>query len=120
MTSRATIKYEYPIFPDLTIPKGPLPPDKRAQACWYYYVLAQKVFEKVGDSIDNQFALYEEDMWMDKRYRSIAKSIALLYQLESPDEFAKFWEYVKRGAEQLRLPTPKEEYMKPCPRDIIH
>ena len=114
------LRFEYKTWPSLTHPRGPLPRDKRAQACWYYYTLAQKLYEQVGDSIEDQFGTLEGDLWLDKRYRQLAKATAIIYQLESPDEFAKFWKYVKACAVGLGLPAPQGEYMRPCPRDLIH
>lgn len=107
------IQLQHFTFPDHTHPKGKLPRDKRAQACWYFYLLAQKNKEMVGDSTEDQFGLLEGELWMDKRYVQIARSVAMIYQLESPDEFAKFWEYVEAEAADCKLPAPAPEYMRP-------
>lgn len=106
-------------FPDHTIPKGRLPRDKRAQACWYFYLLAQKIKEKVGDSTEDQFGLLEGELWMDKHYVQLARSVALIYNLESPDEFAKFWPQVTEEATLCRLPNPSVEYMRLIPGVIL-
>jgi len=106
-------------FPDLTHPKGALPDDLRAQACWYFYTLAQKQKESVGDSIDDQFGLLEDDLWMDKRYVQTAKTVALMYNLESPDEFLKFFEFVRMEAASRGLPEPAPEYMRPLKRFVL-
>lgn len=101
-------------FPDHTQPKGLLPAgEKAAQACWYFYLLAQKVKEKVGESIDDQFGLLDGDLWMDKKYEQIARTVAMIYGLESPDEMFKFWDYVEGEASDCQLPLPAEEYKRP-------
>lgn len=100
------------VFPGHTKPNGALSQDARAQACWYFYVLAQKQRELVGDSIDDQFGLLEEHEWMDTRYVQTAKTVAMLYGLESPDEFAKAWDEVRAEAESCGLPEPHPSYTR--------
>lgn len=107
----AKINITYPVFPDHTTPTGALPNERGAQACWYFYLLAQKNKEKVGDSIEDQFGLLEGDPWHTKHYEQIARTVAMIYQLESPAEFAKFWRYVQQEAYVCGLPTPDREYM---------
>lgn len=111
--SSPKITLNYFEFPEHTTPKGLLPNDKRAQACWYFYVLAQKQREMVGESTDDQFGLLESDLWMDKRYEQTARSVAMMYQLESPDEFLKFFRYVDLEAVRCKLPRPVAEYTSP-------
>lgn len=106
-------------YPDNTYPKGFLSKDIRAQACWHFYTLAQQMKEKVGDSIEDQFGLHEEYPWMDTHYVQLAKSIALIYGLESPDEFAKAWKEVRLEAARLSLPAPHDSYAKLAPRVVL-
>jgi len=98
-------------FPDMTIPKGLLPSDMRAQACWYFYVLAESARQKVGNSTDDQFGVLEGELWMDKRYEDQARAVAMLYGLESPSEFAKFWPYVRQQALKMGYPI-NDEYIR--------
>jgi hypothetical protein len=100
------------IFPELTVPRGRLPSDMRAQACWYFYVLAQAAKELVGKSTEDQFGLLEESLWMDKRYEAQARAVVKLYSLESPSEFAKFWPYVRQQAADLGYAIPDDEYVR--------
>lgn len=120
MSQNPKVQLQYFLFEEHTIPKGRLPNDKRAQACWYFYTLAQKQKEKVGDSIDDQFGLLETDEWMDKRYEQTARTVAMIYQLESPDDFLKFFGYVKQEAKRLGYPEPAPEYMRPLRLIRIH
>lgn len=113
------MQLNYPVYPDLTHPKGFLPDDKRAQACWYFYTLAQQLKERLGTSVDDQFGILEGNKWMDPHYAQLARSVARIYALESPDEFAKFWRYVKQQAESLGYPTPAAVYMNPL-QVVIH
>lgn len=106
------IKFTYPVYPELTHPRGYLPDDKRAQACWYFYTIAQLSKELVGESTEDQIIL-EDDRWMDSHYVQQARSVAMMYQLESPDEMLKFWDYVALQAKELGLPAPSPKYMRP-------
>ncbi len=105
------ITLDYFEFPDNTKPNGFLSRDKRSQACWYFYMLAQKSKERIGESIDDQFGILEGELWMDKQYIQLAKTVALIYGLESPDEFAKAWDEVKSEALRCGLPEPANEYV---------
>lgn len=99
-------------FPMLTFPSGHLPSDMRAQACWYFYVLAEEARRAIGHDTESQFGLLDENLWMDLRYESQAKAVATLYGLESPSEFAKFWPHVKRQASSMGYPKPADEYVR--------
>lgn len=114
------VNFTPPIFPDHTQPKGALSRDSRAQACFYFYLMAQKMKEKVGKSTEDQFGLLEGELWMDTHYVQLARSVALMYGLESPDEFAKFWTEVKQEAWICKLPIPADEYTRLAPGIIQH
>jgi hypothetical protein len=126
------MRLNYPVYPDLVENKGGcLPRDNRAFALWYYYTLAQQLFEKTGGidlhlkggTIEEaQFGLLETDKWLDARYDRIARSVALVYGMKDPGEFMLdgLWECVKAQAHQLKLPTPKDEYMRPLRIALIH
>lgn len=105
-------------FPDHTVPYGALPKHPGAQACWYFYLLAQKQKELVGDSTEDQILL-EDELWMDKHYEQTARSVAMMYGLESPDEFAKFWKEAKQEAWICKLPIPADEYTRLVPRQVM-
>lgn len=109
MTNLPKMELRYFTYPSLTQPHGELPNDKRAQACWYFYTIAQHAKEKVGDSTEDQIIL-EGERWMDTRYEAQALAVAQLYQLESPSEFAKFWPYVRKQALALGYPDPHHSY----------
>lgn len=106
----------YPIFPTHSIPMGLLPNVPAAQACWYYYTIAHAMYEKVGDGIDDQI-LIEGEMWRTKRYAEQKKGVAMMYGLDSPSDFDKFWPKVRQEVARCRLnqwmlPTPLNEYIK--------
>lgn len=96
-------------FPAHTVPDGHLPEDIRAQACWYYYLLAHSRWEKTDRGIDNQIVL-EGERWLSPHYDRLAKTVAMIYGLESPSEFAKFWRYVEAEAARQGLPAPLSRY----------
>lgn len=111
------ITKRYPTFPDSTTPKGALPTAKAAQACWFYYILAQKQKERVGRGPEDQILTVEtgkdsEVLWLDKHYLQQARSIALLYDVGVEDMF-QYWPEVTREAKRLDLPAPHIEYMNP-------
>lgn len=99
-------------FPDHTKPNGFLSRDDRAQACWYFYLLAQKQREIIGDSTEDQFGLLEGSLWMNLEYEQTARTVAMIYGLDSPDEFAKAWGEVKAEALACGLPEPHWSYTK--------
>lgn len=122
-TKRHTITLTPPIFPDHTEPKGALSTDMRSQACWYFYLLAQKNLERVGGTMaenETQFGLLDIYPWQKTHYEQLAKSVAFLYQLESPSEFAKAWPEVEREALSSGLPAPRDEYKRVAPRIILN
>lgn len=102
-------------FPMLTFPNGELPTDMRAQACWYFYVLAENAKHIIGKDTTTQFGLLDDNLWMDLRYESQARAVAKLYGLESPAEFAKFWPHVRRQARVMGYPEPADEYVRVRP-----
>jgi hypothetical protein len=109
---RGQLKFQYPVYPDLTL----LPNDKRAYALWYYYTLAQKLAEKLGDgSTDAQFGILDGELWMTPQYEQIARSVALMYGFENPGPFMerRFWKAVEQQAQELGLPKPAEAIRRP-------
>src|SRR3546814_13846836 len=64
-------------------------------ACWYYLMLAQKNKEQVGKGPESQIITVdtwssEKPLWHEKRYKAIAKSVAIIYGCDSPEDFLKF------------------------------
>lgn len=100
-----------------TIPKGKLPRDDRAQACWYYYIYAQKNKEN-SKPVEDQIVLEGFD-WYSKQYIELMRHTAFLYGIENPDEITKFWPQVIAEIERWNqgrgeaqgLPKPAKEYM---------
>lgn len=110
------IQFQYPVYPDLTIPKGYLPKDKRAYALWYYYTLAQKLAEQLGDgSTEAQFGILEHERWMEPRYEQIARSVAMMYGFSNPEPFMqeRLWQVVEEQAISMGLPSPDPRIKKP-------
>lgn len=88
------LNYEYPFFNDFVEPNGALTLDKRSHACFYYMQLAMRARHLAGDGIDSQIIQYEVGgeipLWYKPMDVELAKSVAIIYGLESPDEFLKF------------------------------
>jgi hypothetical protein len=109
------LRLRYPIYPDLTIPNGALTPDLGCQACWTFYVGAESNRLSAGNSISEQMIEVVADdegsmPWMNKQYENLARSIAMLYGLESPDDFQKFWPLVTIQCLAMGYQTPHWEY----------
>lgn len=87
------INYEYPMFSDYLEPKGALAINKESHACFYYVMLAMKARALVGKGIESQIIEYKvgeaAPLWLESRDEEIARSVALIYGLESPDAFLK-------------------------------
>ena len=111
------VQFQYPVYPTLTL----LPKKKEVYACWYYYTLAQQLYEKMGESTEDQFGILEEYPWQNPHYERIARSVAQMYSFDSPAEFLKeiIWERVKAQALELGYPEPKQIYKQPL-KVIIH
>jgi hypothetical protein len=87
------LAYEFPYFEDYLEPKGALKLDRACHACFYYGMLATKARGNAGP-IETQIIQYKvgEQIpdWREPRDLEIARSVAILYGLESPDEFLKY------------------------------
>lgn len=87
------ISYQYPMFDEYVEPRGALAINKESHACFYYLVLAMKARAVAGKGIDSQIIEYEvghaAPLWMESRDEEIARSVALIYGLESPEAFLK-------------------------------
>jgi len=98
------IEYQYPYFEDFVEPKGALKIDKACHACFQYAMLAMQARSKAG-KIESQIIAYKvgdvEPEWHETRDEEIARSVAIIYALESPDEFLKYKAEVWLQAEFL-------------------
>lgn len=99
------IKFTYPIFTDQIEPKGRLIIDRACHACWFYVSLAMKNLELVGIGPESQVIVVEDGgptpLWNKLNFDQIARSIALMYQLDSPEVFLRYRPLIEREA--LRL-----------------
>lgn len=116
------INFNQMTFPDNTIPKGHLPRDPAAQACWYYYILCEKQRTFVGKGPESQIIVEDihhpqDTPWHDKHYLQTGRSIALTFRVKLEDMF-NYWPAVRHEAIRLGLPEPHPEYMNP-PRFIV-
>ena len=106
------VSYEYPIYDDLLEPMGCFGRDKRFHACWTYTHKAMRARAKHAGGIENQIIQYkvgsdiaDMPLWHESRDEELARSTALIYGLESPDEFLKlrFTYACQRQAQLLGL-----------------
>lgn len=89
------LHYEYPMYMEYIEPNGALNLDKRSHACFHYTKLAMRARALHAGGIENQIIQVrvgdENDThWHESRDEEIARSVAIIYGLESPDEFLKF------------------------------
>lgn len=109
------IQFNPPTFPDNTIPKGFLPRDMGAQACWWYYILCEKQKMLAGDGPEDQIIvedIHDPLPWRDKHYVQTARTIAMVYGV-GVEEMFNYWPAVKDEAFRLGLPEPHPEYINP-------
>lgn len=118
--NRPKINLQYFEFPDHTFPEGCLSKDLRSQACFYYYLLCQKQKEQVGKSTEDQFGLIDIHPWKDKHYEQTARTVAMMYGLDSPTEFGKAWDEVIAETRRVGLPEPDSEFMNVVPRIFLN
>jgi hypothetical protein len=87
------LRYQYPIFEDYIEPKGALAINKESHACFYYTMLATRARALAGTGIESQIIEYKvgetPPEWKESRDEELARSVAILYGLESPDAFLK-------------------------------
>jgi len=91
---------------------GFLPDEMGAYACWYYYLLADKMMDLADES--DQIVL-EEEPWYYRRFIQLKKSIALIYGLENPSAFEKFWPAVEAEVARVNMPPVKWQYRNASP-----
>ncbi len=85
------------VFVDHMIPKGLLPNEPGAHACWYYCRCAMQLVMSVDEG---QTLEGEKDLDINQ-LNNIAQAIAAQYSLRVPDEFLLFMDFCK--AEAMRL-----------------
>lgn len=106
MPRKAHMQLNPPHFNGVTIPNGFIPNEKSGQACWYYYLLAQKANEKENcDSL----VQYEGDPLYVPKYNRIFRSVCTLYGIE-PGELSHHWRAVDMQCTMQRLPKLPERY----------
>src|SRR5690606_9462750 len=113
MIDKKNLHYDRPMYLDQVIPKGELTLDPLCHACWYYLMLAQKNKMKVGDGPESQIIVMDtwssdKPLWREKRYKAIAKSVAMIYGCESPEDFLKFIGPCLREAQRLGIQFDEE------------
>lgn len=88
------IIYEYPFYESYLEPNGALKMDPACHACFYYAMLATKALALQGNSIESQTILYKvgdtPPPWFFANLEQIARSVATIYALESPDNFLNY------------------------------
>lgn len=94
MIDAKDLHYEYKMFVDQIEPNGLLTRDPACHACWWYAMLAEKNRQMVGKKLTDQIIIYNvgetPPLWMDKNYEKIARSVAIQYGLDSPEDFLRY------------------------------
>lgn len=85
------LHYEYKFYEDLVEPNGALTLDRRSHACWFYTQQAMRSILAWAGGAENQIIQYRvgdtPPEWSETHFEEIARSVALIYNLESPSEF---------------------------------
>lgn len=118
--SQLKIQYTPFRFADQQAPQGFLTNDLRSHACWYFFILAEKMRQRAGTKLEDQIIL-DDSPWLEKDYRGIAKSVALMYGLDSPDDFLhQHWKsLVEQECLRLGYQKPHPEYWVDANRHLI-
>lgn len=116
------INYEYPFFESYLEPNGALNLDPACHACFYYGMLAAKAISMIGDSNESQMILYKvgetPPPWMEANLGNIARGVATMYALNSPEDFLKFRAEAWAQAKMLGVEIP-EYVFRVSPDTII-
>lgn len=89
----------FPVFAHHTVPQGLLPDMKESQAAWYYCMCMVGLLRE----LDEAHAEYEGERDHTNMANNIIRSVALLYNLESPGEILKFLPYCRMEAERIDI-----------------
>lgn len=104
------IVYEYPFFESYLEPNGALNIIPACHACFYYGMLAAKAIAMIGDSNESQILVYKvgdtPPPWMEANLGNIARGVAMMYALDSPEDFLKFKSEAWAQAKLLGVEIP--------------
>ena len=89
----------FPVFAHHTEPQGLLPDMKESQAAWYYCMCLVGLLKE----LDEAHAEYEGERDHTNMANNIARSVAVLYDLDSPSEIFKFLPACKQEAERINI-----------------
>lgn len=110
------VELALPMFPANTAPMGFLTRDIACQACWYYYTLAQRLYEQTRGGLENQIIEYKvgdaAPLWLDAYYYPIARTVEQLYGVSLNDIF-HYWRNVRMEAARTGNPIPHDDYVDP-------
>lgn len=92
-------KRHFPIFDHHTERfGGALPDEKGAHAAWYYCLCAHGMFKDIREG-----AQYEGEHDHQNMLNNLIRSVAALYQLDSPNEVLKYMIHARLEALRLEL-----------------
>lgn len=122
MADQPTISYEYPFFESYIEPNGALNIQPACHACFYYGMLAAKAIAMIGTSNESQIIVYKvgdtPPEWMTANLGNIARGVATMYALNSPEDFLKFRAEAWAQAKMLGVDIP-EYVFRVAPDTII-
>lgn len=116
------IVYDFPFFESYVEPNGALTIDPACHACFYYGMLAAKAIDMIGPSNESQVILYKvgdtPPPWMEANLANIARGVAAMYALKSPDDFLNYRANAWAQAKMLGVEIP-EFVFRVAPHTII-
>jgi len=117
------LNYEYPYFESYVQPHGALVIDRACHACFYYAMLATKARQNAGD-IESQTIQYkvgeEVPLWREPRDHELAVSVAILYQLPSPDSFLRYKKEAWVQCQQIGVTVDPKIFEITSRKGLIH
>lgn len=108
---KGRLVYEYPYFVTHLAPNGFLTVAKECHACFYYGMLANQAIALQGKGPESQTIVYKvgdtPPPWFDALLPNIARSVAIIYGLESPDSFLPYKKEAWAQAKSLGFDIPE-------------
>lgn len=112
------IRFTPMVFPNHSYSRGGELPDVEmgAQACWQYYLYADKALKEWQKPIEFQTTRYEGEEWATLHLVQMKRSVAMMYGV-TPDRLDRFWEAVRAEAKRCGMPEPDPRIIRANPLD---
>jgi len=96
MTKKLDVVFTPFLFVEHVLPKGLLPNEIGAHACWYYAKCAHKNLEEL-----EQGATYEGELDAQNHLPNLVRSISQLYAIQDPSDMLRFIPWCRAECQRL-------------------